>query len=185
MSNCSTTLSTLATSTTALLLKIDGMSPLFWSNGEIGHMMRFLVFYHACLDLSVNCKYLVSMWLCLYACWSYGPPLGLIKLILNHVNFITIQKPNLIDMAGLSDALKPEWFTGGDNFNRWQTRVKFWLMSMKILWVIFPVLPLTEEQHREYELENSTCIGCLLSLLSDQLCDIYMHHTSTVNYGMP
>jgi hypothetical protein len=51
-------------------------------------------------------------------------------------------------------------------------------MSMKIWWVIFPVLPLTEEQHREYELENSTCIGCLLSLVSDQLCDIYMHHTS-------
>jgi hypothetical protein len=44
--------------------------------------------------------------------------------------------------------------------------------------VIFPVLPLTEEQHCEYELENSTCIGYLLSLLSDQLCDIYMHHTS-------
>jgi hypothetical protein len=81
-------------------------------------------------------------------------------------------------MARLSDALKPEWFAGGDNFKRWQTRVKFWLMSMKIWWVIFPVLPLTEEQHREYELENSTCIGCLLSLLSDQLCDIYMHHTS-------
>jgi hypothetical protein len=44
--------------------------------------------------------------------------------------------------------------------------------------VIFPVLPLTEEHHCEYELENSTCIGYLLSLLSDQLCDIYMHHTS-------
>jgi hypothetical protein len=43
--------------------------------------------------------------------------------------------------------------------------------------VIFLVLPLIEEQHREYELENSTCISCLLSLLSDQLCDIYMHHT--------
>jgi hypothetical protein len=50
---------------------------------------------------------------------------------------------------------------------------------MKIWWVIFPVLSLTEEQHREYELENSTCISCLLSLLSDQLCDINMHHTST------
>jgi hypothetical protein len=56
-------------------------------------------------------------------------------------------------------------------------RVKFWLMSMKIWWVIFPILPLTEE-HREYELESSTCITCLLPLLSDQLCDIYMHHTS-------
>jgi hypothetical protein len=45
----------------------------------------------------------------------------MVKLILYHVNFITIQKPNLIDMAGLSDALKPERFAGGDNFKRWQT----------------------------------------------------------------
>jgi hypothetical protein len=51
-------------------------------------------------------------------------------------------------------------------------------MLRKIWWVIFPVLPVTEEQHREYELGNSTCICCLLSLLSDQLFDIYMHHTS-------
>jgi hypothetical protein len=51
-------------------------------------------------------------------------------------------------------------------------------MSMKIRWVIFPVFPLTKEKHCEYEFENSTCIGCLLSLLLDQLCDIYMHHTS-------
>jgi hypothetical protein len=44
--------------------------------------------------------------------------------------------------------------------------------------VIFLILPLTEEQHREYELENSTCISCLLSPFSDQLCDICMQHTS-------
>jgi hypothetical protein len=103
------------------------------------------MFYHACLDLSVNCKYLVSMWLWLYACWSYDPPLGLVKLILYHVNFVTIHKPNRIKMDGLSDVLKPEWFAGGDNFKRWQTRVKFFLMSMKIWWVLFLILPLTEE----------------------------------------
>jgi hypothetical protein len=75
----------------------------------------------------------------LHVCLSYDLCLGLVKLILYHVTFVTIQK---------------------------------------IWWVIFPILPLTKEQHHEYELENSTCIGCLLSLLSDQLCDIYMHHTS-------
>jgi hypothetical protein len=37
--------------------------------------------------------------------------------------------------AGISDVMKPERFTGGDNFKRWQTWVKFWLMSMKI-WFI-------------------------------------------------
>jgi hypothetical protein len=48
-------------------------------------------------------------------------------------------------MAGPSDALKPGWFAGGQNFKRWQIRVKFWLMSLRIWWVISPVLPLTEE----------------------------------------
>jgi hypothetical protein len=79
-------------------------------------------------------------------------------------------------MAGISDALKPERFAGGDNFKRWQTRVKFWLVSMKIWWVISPVLPLSEEQNCAFELDNSTCVGCILSLLSDQLCDIYMKY---------
>jgi hypothetical protein len=93
-SNCLTTSSTssssstLATSTTSLSLRIDGMSSLFPSYGEIDRMMRCLVSYHAYLDLSVNCKFVVSMWLCLHACWSYDPPLGLVKLILYHVNFV-------------------------------------------------------------------------------------------------
>jgi hypothetical protein len=42
--------------------------------------------------------------------------------------------------------------------------------------VISPVLPLTEEQDRNFELDNSTCVGCILTLLSDQLYDIHMHH---------
>jgi hypothetical protein len=141
-------------------------------------MIGCVLIYHTCHKLFVNHNFLVLVWIWLHACLSYDSLLGLIKLILYHVNSVTIQKPNRINMAGLSDVLKPERFARGDNFKRWQTRVKFWLMSMKIWWVIFPVLPLTEEQHREYELENSTCIGCLLSLVSDQLCDIYIHHTS-------
>jgi hypothetical protein len=141
-------------------------------------MIGCLVIYQTCHELFVNYNFLVLVWIWLHACLSYDPRLGLVKFIVYHVNFLTIQKPNLINMARLSDALKLEQFTRGDNFKRWQTRVKFWLMSMKIWWVIFPVLLLTEEQHREYKLENTTCIGCLLSLLSDQLCDIYMHHTS-------
>ena len=47
-------------------------------------------------------------------------------------------------MAGPSDAMKPERFAGG-NFRRWQTRVKFWLMSMELWWVIHPVMPFTIE----------------------------------------
>jgi hypothetical protein len=62
------------------------------------------VFYHDCLDLSVNCKYLISMWLCLYTCWSNDSPY-VVKLILYHVNFVTVNRartqpvlvPELID----------------------------------------------------------------------------------------
>jgi hypothetical protein len=49
-------------------------------------------------------------------------------------------------------------------------------MSMKVWWVINPVLPLTEEQNCAFELDYSTCLGCILSLLFDQLCDIYMKY---------
>ena len=49
--------------------------------------------------------------------------------------FPTIQKPyrcvySILAMAGASDAMKPERFSGGQNFRRWQTKVKFWLMSL-------------------------------------------------------
>jgi hypothetical protein len=94
------------------------------------------------------------------------------------VNFPTIQKPDRINMAGPSNALKPDRFAGGQNFKRWQTMVKFWLMSLRIWWVISPVLllPLTEEQDRNFESDNETCVGCILTLLSNQLYDIHMHH---------
>jgi hypothetical protein len=49
----------------------------------------------------------------------------MIKLILGLVNFLTIQKPELVNMAGVLDALKPGVFTGGNHFKRWQTRAKF------------------------------------------------------------
>jgi hypothetical protein len=154
------------------------MSFLFPSFSEVNLMIGCLLIYQTCHELFVSYNFLVLVWIGLHASLSYDPRLGLVKLILYHANFVTIQKPKRINMSRLLDALKPERFAGGDNLKRWQTRVKFWLMSMKIWWVIFLVLPLIQEQHREYKLENSTCIGCLLSLLSDQLCDIYMHHTS-------
>jgi hypothetical protein len=43
----------------------------------------------------------------------------LVKLILVPVNFLPIQKPELVNMAGVSDALKHEGFAGGDHFKRW------------------------------------------------------------------
>jgi hypothetical protein len=100
----------------------------------------------------------------------------IIKLILGPVNFPIIQKPDRINMARPSDALKPNRFIGGQNFKRWQIRFEFWLMSLRIWWVISPVLPLTEEDDRNFESDNETCVGCILTPLSDQLFDIHMHH---------
>jgi hypothetical protein len=50
-------------------------------------------------------------------------------------------------------------------------------MSMNICWVISPVLLITEEQNRAFELDNSTYVGCILSLLSDQRCDVYVKYS--------
>jgi hypothetical protein len=47
------------------------------------------MFYHAYLDLFINCNYLAFVWLWLYACLSYDPCLRLIKLFLYHINFVT------------------------------------------------------------------------------------------------
>jgi hypothetical protein len=49
----------------------------------------------------------------------------MIKLILGLVNFLTIQKSELVNMAGVLDALKPGVFAGSNHFRRWQTRAKF------------------------------------------------------------
>jgi hypothetical protein len=42
----------------------------------------------------------------------------LIKLILVLVSFVTIKKSELVNMAVVSDALKPERFARGDHFKR-------------------------------------------------------------------
>ena len=96
--------------------------------------------------------------------------------------FPTIQKPYLCiycnsAMAGPSDAMKPERFAGG-NFRRWQTRVKFWLMSMELWWVVHPVMSFMVEQTAAFAGDSDKTLGCILSLLSDQLYDLYMDYTN-------
>jgi hypothetical protein len=62
--------------------------------------------------------------------------------------FPTFQKPysciySILAMAGRSNAMKSEKFGGGENVHRWQNKVRFWLMSMGLWWVIHPMMPLT------------------------------------------
>ena len=93
----------------------------------------------------------------------------------------TIQKPyscvySILAMAGPSDAMKPERFGGGENFRRWQNKVRFWLMSMGLWWVIHPVMPFTVEQTTAFPTARDTALGCILTLLADNLYDIYMNY---------
>src|SRR6185436_10656178 len=65
------------------------------------------------------------------------------------------------------------------NFRRWQTRVKFLLMSMELWWVIHPVMPFTVEQTAAFAGDSDKALGCILSLLSDQLYDLYIDYTNS------
>jgi hypothetical protein len=79
-------------------------------------------------------------------------------------------------MAGPSNVMKPERFGGGKNFHRWQNKVKFWLMSMGLWWVIHPMMPLTVPQTAAFPAVRDSAFGCILTLLADNLYDIYMDY---------
>jgi hypothetical protein len=72
----------------------DDMSFLFSSFGDVNLIIGCLLIYQTCHELFVNYNFLVLVWIWLHVCLSYDHRLGLVKLILYHVNFVTIQKPN-------------------------------------------------------------------------------------------
>jgi hypothetical protein len=68
-----------------------------------------VVFLECVGSVDPSCIFGVLAYLFLFASSFSG-----IKLILDHVNFVTIQKPEIVNMAGgISDVMKPERFTGG------------------------------------------------------------------------
>ena len=53
-----------------------------------------------------------------------------------------------------------------------------WLSAMGVFWVVSnpPVLPLgSEKEVQEFTVATTIFVGCVLSVLSDQLCDVYMN----------
>jgi Na+/H+ antiporter NhaD/arsenite permease-like protein len=78
-------------------------------------------------------------------------------------------------MAGFSDAMKPKKFTSM-NFKRWQAQL--WLSAMGVFWVVSnpPTLLLgSEKEVQKFTAATTIFVRCILTMLSDQLCDVYMN----------
>jgi hypothetical protein len=108
-----------------------------------------------------------------------GINLFISKLLL----FPTIKKPDRhLVMGNYSDAMKPDKFTGV-NFKRWQIRAQLWHSAMGVFWVVSnpPALPLgSQKEIQEFTLATTFFVGCVLSVLYDQMCDVYMNINSVV-----
>ena len=81
-------------------------------------------------------------------------------------------------MTHLADALKPDKFTGV-HFKRWQVKATLWLTALKIDWVLNgkPEGTMSDEDQRKFGEANSALRGCILSVLDNRLCDVYLHIT--------
>jgi hypothetical protein len=79
-------------------------------------------------------------------------------------------------MAGFVDALRPDKFSGV-HFKRWQVKVTLWLTAMNVYWVANgkPEGTLTAKQENAFMDTNTLFVACILSVLSDHICDVYMH----------
>jgi hypothetical protein len=67
---------------------IDDVSFLFSFFSEVNLMIGYWLIYQTYHELFVNYNFLVLVWIWLHVCLSYDSCLGLVKLILYHVNFV-------------------------------------------------------------------------------------------------
>uniref|UniRef100_A0ACD5ZC98 Uncharacterized protein n=1 Tax=Avena sativa TaxID=4498 RepID=A0ACD5ZC98_AVESA len=79
-------------------------------------------------------------------------------------------------MAGFTDALRPDKFTGV-HFKRWQYKAELWLTTMKVFHISKgkPEGTISDEDQKKFEDANTVFVGCILSILADRLCDVFMH----------
>ncbi|CAO2038120.1 unnamed protein product [Urochloa humidicola] len=81
-------------------------------------------------------------------------------------------------MAGFVDSMKPEKFTGV-NFKRWAAKIRLWFNAMGI-WDTRNGKPdgeLTAKEQKKYTDANNLFVGCLISVISDRLVDVYIDMT--------
>jgi hypothetical protein len=96
-------------------------------------------------------------------------------------NYPTIHKPKCtqfpdLSMAGFTDALRPDKFTGV-HFKRWEYKAELWLTMMKVFQISKgkPEGTISDEDQKKFEEANTVFVGCILSILADLLCDVFMH----------
>lgn len=123
---------------------------------------------------------LMKKTICLFNLLLYVLGKG-IKLMTNYVLCPTIQKTldQFVMDAHVAELMKPEKFAG-DNFKRWQSKVRHYLLSKGLWWIIPQVRPLTRQQVMDFELANDTVVAVILSLLENQLYDVYHGYTSAI-----
>ncbi|KAK1661177.1 hypothetical protein QYE76_049336 [Lolium multiflorum] len=81
-----------------------------------------------------------------------------------------------LTMAGFADALRPDKFTGV-HFKRWQIKATLWLTHLKVFHVSngLPEGTISDQDQNKFKEDNTLFVGCVLSILADRLCDVYMH----------
>jgi hypothetical protein len=91
------------------------------------------------------------------------------------VMFNIMEFPEL-SMASFTDALRSDKFTGV-HFKRWQYKAELWLTMMKVFQISKgkPEGTMSEDDQKKFEEANTIFVGCILSILGDYLCDVFMH----------
>nr|CAH66607.1 H0211A12.10 [Oryza sativa] len=95
--------------------------------------------------------------------------------------FPTIQKPDRsFSVVGFAAALKPHAFDGS-NYKRWKARALLWLTAMQCFYVSRGKRsepPLSPEEEAKFEASDCLFRGALISVLADNIVDVYMHMPS-------
>nr|ABF93649.1 retrotransposon protein, putative, Ty1-copia subclass [Oryza sativa Japonica Group] len=95
--------------------------------------------------------------------------------------FPTIQKPDgSFSVVGFAAALKPHAFDGS-NYKRWKARALLWLTAMQCFYVSRGKRsepPLSPEEEAKFEASDCLFRGALISVLADNIVDVYMHMPS-------
>nr|AAP54028.1 retrotransposon protein, putative, Ty1-copia subclass [Oryza sativa Japonica Group] len=95
--------------------------------------------------------------------------------------FPTIQKPDRsFSVVGFAAALKPHAFDGS-NYKRWKARALLWLTAMQCFYVSRGKRsepPLSPEEDAKFEASDCLFRGALISVLADNIVDVYMHMPS-------